>query len=126
MEDNVTDIKWNKSTCSYCGFGCGLMVGVKQGKVVKITVNVINNNVIIKVCDTGIGIETDDIPKLFSPFVRLQTSLTYKTSGGTGLGPYLVKKIAKDFLRGDVEVKSEFGKGSTFTLSVPVELEEKV
>ena len=125
MEDNVTDIKWNKSTCSYCGFGW-LMVGVKQGKVVKITVNVINNNVIIKVCDTGIGIETDDIPKLFSPFVRLQTSLTYKTSGGTGLGPYLVKKIAKDFLRGDVEVKSEFGKGSTFTLSVPVELEEKV
>jgi len=102
------------------------MVGVKQGKVVKITVNVINNNVIIKVCDTGIGIETDDIPKLFSPFVRLQTSLTYKTSGGTGLGPYLVKKIAKDFLPGDVEVKSEFGKGSTFTLSVPVELEEKV
>ena len=92
-------IKWNKSTCSYCGFGCGLMVGVKQGKVVEITVNVINNNVIIKVCDT---------------------------TSGTGLGPYLVKKIAKDFLPGDVEVKSEFGKGSTFTLSVPVELEEKV
>lgn len=36
MEDNVLDIKWNRSTCPYCGLGCGLMVGVKQGKVVQI------------------------------------------------------------------------------------------
>jgi PAS domain S-box-containing protein len=91
---------------------------------VEITVKVINNNAIIMVIDTGIGIETEDIPKLFDPFVRLQTPLTYKTSG-TGLGLYLVKKLAKDFLGGDVEVKSEFGKGSTFTMRVPVEFEGK-
>jgi signal transduction histidine kinase len=88
---------------------------------VEINVKVINNNVIITVDDTGIGIEIDDIPKLFNPFVRLQTPLTYKTSG-TGLGLYLVKKLARDFLGGDVEVKSELGKGSKFTLRVPVEL----
>lgn len=64
----------------------------------------------------------EDIPKIFSPFVRLQTSLTYKTSG-TGLGLYMVKKITKDFLGGDVDVKSEIGKGSTFKLCVPVKIE---
>lgn len=92
---------------------------------VEITLKVINNNVIITVVDTGIGIKTDDIPKLFGPFVRLQTPLTYKTSG-TGLGLYLVKKLARDFLGGDVEVESEFGKGSTFTLRIPVELQGNV
>jgi PAS domain S-box-containing protein len=92
---------------------------------VAISAKVINNNVIITVVDTGIGIKTEDIPRLFGPFVRLQSPLTYKTSG-TGLGLYLVKKVAKDFLGGDVEVESEVGKGSTFTLCVPVELERKV
>jgi len=91
---------------------------------VEITGKIINNNVIITVIDTGIGINTADIPRIFGPFVRLQTPLTYKTSG-TGLGLYTVKKIAKEFLRGDVEVKSEFGKGSTFKLRIPVELEAK-
>jgi signal transduction histidine kinase len=95
----------------------------ENGNVV-ITAKVTNNNVGITVTDTGIGIKTEDIPKLFAPFVRLQTLLTAKTSG-TGLGLYLVKKIAKDFLGGDVEVESEFGKGSKFTLRVPVELEGK-
>jgi signal transduction histidine kinase len=89
---------------------------------VEITAKVINNNVTITVSDTGIGIKPEDIPKIFGPFVRLQTPLTYKTSG-TGLGLYMVKKIAEDFLGGDVEVKSEIGKGSTFTLHVPAEIE---
>ncbi|MCZ7402459.1 MAG: nitrate reductase [Candidatus Methanoperedens sp.] len=36
MKEEITNIKWNKSTCPYCGFGCGLMVGVKEGRVVDI------------------------------------------------------------------------------------------
>ncbi|MCZ7402458.1 MAG: PAS domain S-box protein [Candidatus Methanoperedens sp.] len=89
---------------------------------VEIIAKLIDNNVEISVIDTGIGIKSEDIPKLFGPFVRLQSPLTSKTSG-TGLGLYLVKKLATDFLGGDVDVKSEYGKGSTFTLHVPVELE---
>ncbi|MCX9083607.1 MAG: PAS domain-containing protein [Candidatus Methanoperedens sp.] len=92
---------------------------------VEITAKVIENNVEISVIDTGIGIKTEDIPKLFSPFVRLHSPLTLKTSG-TGLGLYLVQKIVRDFLDGDVEVKSEFGIGSKFTLLIPIELEGKV
>jgi signal transduction histidine kinase len=96
----------------------------EKGSIV-ITAKVIQNKVEISVTDTGIGIKKEDIPKIFGPFVRLQTPLTARTSG-TGLGLYLVKKLATDFLGGDVEVKSEYGKGSTFTLSVPVELEGKL
>jgi signal transduction histidine kinase len=88
----------------------------------EITAKVIDNNVEISVIDTSIGIKTEDIPKLFGPFVRLQSQLTFKTSG-TGLGLYLVKKLATDFLGGDVDVGSEYGKGSTFTLHVSVEVE---
>lgn len=36
MKNEVQDIKWSKSTCPYCGFGCSLMVGVKQGRIVEI------------------------------------------------------------------------------------------
>jgi PAS domain S-box-containing protein len=92
---------------------------------IKLIAKTKENIVYISVIDTGIGIKTEDITKLFGSFVRLQTLLTAKTSG-TGLGLFLVKKLAKDFLGGDVEVESEFGKGSKFTLSVLVELERKV
>jgi signal transduction histidine kinase len=52
----------------------------------------------------------------------LQTPLTEKTSG-TGIDLYLVKKLTKDFLGGDVELESEFGTASKFTLNIPIELE---
>jgi signal transduction histidine kinase len=52
---------------------------------VKITARVIDNYVELSVTDMGIGIKTGDIPKLFGPFVRLQSQLTLKTSGN-GLG----------------------------------------
>jgi signal transduction histidine kinase len=87
---------------------------------VEITAHAINDSVEIAVKDTGIGINKEDIPQLFAPFVRLQTPMTAKTSG-TGLGLYLVKRLAKDFLGGDVGLESEIGKGSIFTLRIPIE-----
>jgi signal transduction histidine kinase len=53
--------------------------------------------------------EKGDIPILFAPFVRLPTLLTEKTSG-TGIGLYLVKKLAKDFLGEDVIWKLNLGR----------------
>ncbi len=82
----------------------------------------INSMVNISVTDTGIGIMPDDIPKLFAPFVRLESSLSAKTSG-IGLGLYLTKKLTEDVLGGTVEVTSVYGTGSTFTLNIPVKLE---
>jgi len=71
------------------------------------------------VSDTGIGIAPEDLPKLFSPFVRLMLPRRPLVPG-TGLGLYLVKKLAKEVLRGDIEVRSEFGKGSRFALKLPL------
>ncbi len=83
----------------------------------------INSMTNISITDTGTGIMPDDIPKLFAPFVRLESSLSAKTQG-TGLGLYLTKKLTEDVLGGTVEVTSEYGTGSTFTINIPVKLEE--
>lgn len=81
-----------------------------------------SNLVEIAVEDTGIGITKEDIPKLFEAFERLQSHLRVRV-GGTGLGLYLTKKLATELLHGTVYVQSEAGKGSTFSLRVPVNLD---
>lgn len=75
---------------------------------------------IFDVSDTGIGIKQEEMPKLFNSFQRLESPLRLRTSG-TGLGLYLVKKIVEEVLHGTVEASSVYGKGSTFTLHVPIE-----
>ncbi len=77
----------------------------------------------ISVSDTGIGIAEKDMPKLFEAFERLESHLRVK-AGGTGLGLYLTKKLARDILHGDVLVQSKEGQGSTFTLRVPKDLQQ--
>ena len=77
----------------------------------------------ISVEDTGIGIRQEDLPKLFQAFTRLDSPLR-STVLGTGLGLYLTKKLAGDILRGDITAASELGKGSRFTLYVPVGKEQ--
>jgi signal transduction histidine kinase len=80
--------------------------------------------VIISVRDTGIGIAEEDIPTLFQPFVRLESSLK-TTVPGTGLGLYLTRKLVVEVLGGDIVCKSDAGKGSTFTLKIPERNDEK-
>ncbi|MCE8422610.1 MAG: PAS domain S-box protein [Candidatus Methanoperedens sp.] len=94
----------------------------EKGNITVIAKN-INGRIDISVSDTGIGIKTGDITKLFAPFVRLESPISAATSG-TGLGLYLTKKLVKDVLGGEVDVKSEYGKGSTFTLHIPIKPEE--
>ena len=78
----------------------------------------------IDVIDTGIGIKEEDFGKLFSPFIQIDSELTRKHQG-SGLGLSISKKLI-DLLHGTISVKSEFGTGSTFTISLPVkELEDK-
>jgi PAS domain S-box-containing protein len=76
----------------------------------------------ISVTDTGIGISRDDLGKLFQPFVRLASPIKTMVPG-TGLGLYLSRKLAVDILQGDMSATSEYGKGSRFTLRIPMRLQ---
>lgn len=75
----------------------------------------------LSVKDTGIGISEQDIPRLFDAFERIDSHLRVK-AGGTGLGLYLTKKIARDLLKGNVGVESKQGSGSVFWIQIPKEL----
>jgi signal transduction histidine kinase len=74
----------------------------------------------ISVTDTGIGIKTEDLPKLFRPFTQLDASLTRKHQG-TGLGLALTKKLV-ELHGGTIQAESGGpGQGSTFTVILPLE-----
>jgi two-component system, OmpR family, sensor kinase len=72
----------------------------------------------LSVHDTGIGIAAEDIPHLFDRFYRVDQGRA-RSRGGTGLGLAIVKSIAESY-GGTVSVQSELGKGSTFTISLPL------
>jgi len=74
--------------------------------------------VIISVADTGIGIPSEAIAGLFTNFNRAN-SVTAKSYGGTGLGLAVSHKLAR-LLNGDLSVESEPGRGSIFTVRLPV------
>ena len=71
------------------------------------------------VMDTGPGIAPEDARRLFRPFVQLDAGLT-RRHGGTGLGLYISQRLAH-LLGGRIDVESELGVGSTFTLVLPRE-----
>jgi len=73
----------------------------------------------IAVADTGIGIAREDLPKLFKPLVQLDGGLA-RRHGGVGLGLALARRLA-ELHGGTLEVASEPGKGSTFTLRLPIQ-----
>jgi signal transduction histidine kinase len=72
--------------------------------------------------DQGIGMDTDDIPKLFQPYFRARSSTGI---AGTGIGLNLVKKII-DLHGGTISVESELGRGTTFTLALPIDASRSI
>ena len=76
--------------------------------------------VIISVSDTGIGIAKENLPLVFEEFAQVDSPLQRKVKG-TGLGLPLAKKFAS-LLGGAIEVESEIGQGSTFTVDLPLSI----
>lgn len=89
---------------------------------IEIKVKKKDERVKVSVADTGVGIKKEDIKKLFKQFSRIYIEGKPLTEG-TGLGLYLSKKIV-DLLDGQIKAESEFGKGSKFTFTFPLEYKE--
>lgn len=90
----------------------------KDEKHIRLIAQTEKDHVTIKVVDYGIGIEAKEIPKLFDKFYRIEPSKG-KTIPGSGIGLTLVKEIIEAH-GGHIEVESDVGKGSTFTLVIPI------
>jgi signal transduction histidine kinase len=79
-----------------------------------------SNYLILKVADTGIGVKPEEKEKLFNEFYRAKNDKTRGISG-TGLGLSIVKKIVDSYY-GKIEVDSIYGEGTTFTISLPINI----
>jgi two-component system phosphate regulon sensor histidine kinase PhoR len=77
-----------------------------------------NDTVTIEIGDDGIGIPAGSIKSLFRQFYRTQTAVE-RSLAGSGLGLYMVKESLRNY-NGSIEVKSTLGKGSVFTIKLPV------
>lgn len=85
----------------------------------------IEGNIFIAVKDTGAGIKSEDMDKLFEGFVRLEED-KHKFVQGTGLGLNICKNLV-DMMEGEITVDSKYGEGSVFRVAIPQKLvDEKV
>jgi signal transduction histidine kinase len=81
------------------------------------------SRITVEVTDRGIGIDAKEIPRIFEDFYRVDQRLSSQKQGGMGLGLTLARQIIRAH-GGDITVKSEVGKGSTFTFTLPIPAEE--
>ncbi|MGY5354099.1 ATP-binding response regulator [Wenyingzhuangia sp. IMCC45467] len=91
---------------------------------IKSLLNKENNKLHISVSDTGIGIDKEHQKNIFKAFTQGKNAKSNKQNG-FGLGLTISKKLS-ELLGGDLTLKSETNKGSTFTLSIPITLSDKV
>lgn len=95
-----------------------------EGGQIKVICRADRGHVVISVIDNGVGIAPRDQELIFEKFRQAESSLT-RNHGGTGLGLSIVRELTK-LLGGDgVELESELGRGSTFTVRLPMHLSEQ-
>ena len=90
-----------------------------EGGAIRVGLKRDGGSILAEVSDTGCGISAEDLPKLFQEFYRSNAPMNQQIRG-TGLGLALAKRIVEAH-RGHISVMSDKGKGSTFTVSLPIE-----
>jgi len=89
----------------------------RQGGTVAISTREQGNDLVVEICDTGIGISQDNLPFIFDEFFRVKSSETRHVAG-SGLGLPIAKRIIEAH-NGHIQVYSELGKGTTFSIFLP-------
>jgi signal transduction histidine kinase len=89
-----------------------------EAGTITVTAHCQEGGVIISVADTGIGIPTEQVERVFEEFHQVDSSHTRQYSG-TGLGLSISRHFAQ-LLGGDITLQSTVGAGSTFTVTVPL------
>jgi len=140
MEDTL-NVTWNelKYKCkvhkslgdlpkTYCNLGqlnqvfANLLINASQAidneAVIEISSKLVGNNIVIRIADTGQGIKPENIQHLFEPFFT-----TKPVGQGTGLGLYVSYEIIQQH-KGTIDVASQIGQGTTFTITLPVTAEK--
>jgi two-component system, OmpR family, phosphate regulon sensor histidine kinase PhoR len=87
-----------------------------NGGTVEVKTTQTNEKIVVTVADNGIGIEPEEIPRIFERFYRVDKARS-RNSGGTGLGLAIVKHLIEAH-KGTIEVTSEVDKGTTFTVTL--------
>ena len=88
-----------------------------DGGTITVSVRTTDVQLILSISDEGLGIPKQDLPKIFDRFYRVDKARS-RAQGGTGLGLAIAKEIIKQH-HGFIWAKSEYGKGSTFTIVLP-------
>ena len=87
------------------------------GGKITVTMKTTDDQMILSISDQGLGIPKQDLPRIFDRFYRVDRARS-RAQGGTGLGLAIAKEIIKQH-KGFIWAKSEYGKGSTFTIVLP-------
>ena len=88
-----------------------------DGGKITVSMKTTDDQMILSISDQGLGIPKEDLPKIFDRFYRVDKARS-RAQGGTGLGLAIAKEIIKQH-NGFIWAKSEYGKGSTFTIVLP-------
>jgi signal transduction histidine kinase len=93
----------------------------EEGEI-RIAAAPVNSHLQLSVSDTGIGMKPEALEHIFEEFQQAEKTTSSKY-GGTGLGLAIVKKFV-NLMGGDIAVESAVGKGSTFTVTIPLSLKD--
>ena len=92
-----------------------------DGGKITVSMKTTDDQMILSISDQGLGIPKEDLPKIFDRFYRVDKARS-RAQGGTGLGLAIAKEIIKQH-NGFIWAKSEYGKGSTFTIVLPYDID---
>jgi len=120
LGDNIPEINLDTSEISrmFMNLMSNAIKYNRNGGYINIFTKLESNYILIKIMDTGIGLKEEDKGLLFNEFFRAKNKLT-KNISGTGLGLTIVKRIVESY-QGKIELESEFEKGTTFIIWLPI------